>query len=84
MRNFVKARKRVELTPGDSVRIIREWQGLTQSQLADLCGIPQSTISGIETGRINLGVERAKALAIALRCHPAVLVFRGWELPSAA
>jgi hypothetical protein len=44
------------------------------------CGIPQSTISGIETGRINLGVERAKTLAIALRCHPAVLVFPGWQV----
>lgn len=84
MRKFAKAKKRVELTPGESVRIIREWQGLTQSQLTELCGIPQSTISGIETGRINLGVERAKALAIALHCHPTALVFPGWELPSAA
>jgi len=24
-------------------------------------------------------VERAKVLARALRCHPAVLVFPGWE-----
>lgn len=84
MREFTKARKRMQVTPGESVRIIREWQGLSQSQLAELCGIPQSTISGIETGRIKLGVERAKALAIALRCHPAALVFPDWELPSAA
>jgi len=47
------------------VHIIRELQALTQMQLAELCGIAQTTISGIETGRINLGVERAKTLAVA-------------------
>ena len=80
MRNFSPAKKRIEVSPGESVRVVRELQGLSQVQLAELCGIPQSTISGIETGRINLGVERAKALATALRCHPAVLVFPGWQV----
>jgi DNA-binding XRE family transcriptional regulator len=80
MRNFHPAKRRVDVPPGESVRVIRELQGLLQSQLAELCGIPQSTISGIETGRINLGVERAKTLAVALRCHPAVLVFPGWQI----
>lgn len=80
MRNFVPAKKRVDVSPGESVRIIRELQGLTQNRLSEICGIPQTTISGIETGRINLGVERAKVLARALRCHPAVLVFPGWQI----
>lgn len=80
MRNFIPAKKRVDVSPGESVRIIRELQGLSQSQLSALCGIPQTTISGIETGRVNLGVERAKTLATALDCHPAVLVFPGWQL----
>jgi len=80
MRNYVLAKKRINITPGESVRIIRELQGLSQSQLSEACGIPQTTISGIETGRINLGVERAKALASALHCHPAVLVFPGWQI----
>jgi transcriptional regulator with XRE-family HTH domain len=80
----IPARKRVEVTPGESVRILRELQGLTQTQLSALCGIPQTTISSIETGRVNLGVERAKMLATALRCHPAVLVFPGWQIDSAA
>jgi transcriptional regulator with XRE-family HTH domain len=52
---------------------------LSQSQLSELTGIPQATISAIENGRINLGVERAKVLARALQCHPAVLVFPGWD-----
>jgi len=80
MRNFVPAKKRVDVSAGESVRIIRELQGLSQVQLSALCGIPQTTISGTETGRINLGVERAKVLARALRCHPAVLVFPGWQV----
>ncbi len=29
---------------------------------------------------VNLGIERAKTLARALNCHPAVLVFPGWEI----
>lgn len=80
MRNFIPAKKRVDVSAGESVRIIRELQRLTQAQLSELCGIPQTTISGIETGRVNLGVERAKTLANALRCHPAVLVFPGWQV----
>jgi transcriptional regulator with XRE-family HTH domain len=79
MRNYSAAKKRIEVSPGESVRIIRELQGLSQTQLSALCGIPQTTISSIENGRVNLGVERAKTLALALRCHPAVLVFPGWD-----
>ena len=80
MKNYRKAKKTVDVSVGESVRIMRELQELSQSQLSDLTGIPQSTISGIENDRINLGVERAKVLARALKCHPAVLVFPGWEL----
>ena len=78
MKDYHKARKTVDVTVGDSVRIVRELQGLSQNQLARLTGIPQSTISSIENNRVNLGVERAKVLARALKCHPAVLVFPGW------
>jgi len=79
----IPAKKRIDVSPGESVRIIRELQGLSQTQLSSRCGIPP-TISGIENSRINIGVERAKALAKALHCHPAVLVFPGWQLESAA
>jgi len=77
---FRRARTRVTVSVGESVRIIRELQQLSQNQLAELTGIPQSTISAIEHGRLNLGLERAKVLARALRCHPAVLVFPGWDV----
>ncbi len=79
MKDFRKAKSRIRVSPGESVRILRELQELSQNQLAERTGIPQSTISAIESGRINLGVERAKTLARALKCHPAVLVFPGWD-----
>ena len=78
--DYRKARSRVEVSVGESVRIIRELQELSQNELSALTGIPQSTISAIENDRINLGVERAKLIARALRCHPAVLVFPGWDV----
>jgi transcriptional regulator with XRE-family HTH domain len=81
MKDFRPAKKRIEVSVGESVRILRELQELSQSQLSELTGIPQSTISAIENGRVNLGVERAKTFAHALNCHPAVLVFPGWEVP---
>jgi len=84
MKDFKKAEKTINVTVGESVRIIRELQGLSQNELAELTGIPQSTISAIENDRISLGVERAKVLAVALKCHPAVLVFPGWEIEKAA
>jgi transcriptional regulator with XRE-family HTH domain len=76
------AKNRVKVSVGDSVRIMRELQELSQVQLAKLAGIPQATISAIECGRIALGVERSKMLARALKCHPAVLVFPGWQVES--
>jgi transcriptional regulator with XRE-family HTH domain len=79
MKDFRKAKPRIKVSPGESVRILRQLQELSQNQLAERAGIPQSTISAIESGRVNLGVERAKALARALKCHPAVLVFPGWD-----
>ena len=77
---------RVAVSVGESVRIVRELQGFTQSELARRAKISQSTISAIENDAINLGVERAKTLARVLQCHPAVLVFPGWDMakPSAA
>lgn len=80
MSEYRKATKRVEVSTGDSVRILRELQEMSQNNLAAVTGIPQSTISAIENGRVRLGVDRAKVLAKALRCHPAVLVFPGWDV----
>ncbi len=80
MKNFRPAKKRVEVSVGESLRILRELQELSQTQLSALTGIPQATISAIENDRVNLGVERAKVFARALKCHPAVLLFPGWNV----
>ena len=80
MSEYRVAKRRIDVSPGESVRILRDLQELSQNELATLTGIPQSTISAIENDRVKLGVERAKVLARALRCHPAVLVFPGWDV----
>ncbi len=77
---YVPARTRVELKPGDSVRVARELQEMTQAELAKASGIPQPTISSIESGRITLGADRAEKLARALRVHPAVLLWPQWDV----
>ena len=79
MKQFRPAEKRIEVSVGESVRIVRELQELSQNQLAKLTGIPQTTISAIENDRESLGVEQAKVLAKTLKCHPAVLVCPGWD-----
>jgi transcriptional regulator with XRE-family HTH domain len=81
MKAYRPAKTRITVSVGESVRILRELQELSQSQLARLTGISQATISAIENDRVRLGVERAKVLARALKCHPGVLVFPGWQLP---
>ena len=79
MKEFRPAKKRIAVSVGGSVRVVRELQGLSQNQLAQRTGIPKATLSAIENDRVRLGVERARVLAKALKCHTAVLVFPGWE-----
>lgn len=84
MKGYRLAKKRIAISVGESVRIVRELQGLSQNDLAQRTGISQATLSAIENDRVRLGVERAKVLATALKCHPGVLVFPGWVLPTKA
>jgi transcriptional regulator with XRE-family HTH domain len=84
MKGYRPARRRVEVSVGESVCIIRELQGLSRNTLAQRTGIAQATLSAIENDRVRLGVERAKVLARALKGHRGVLVFQGWVLPTKA
>lgn len=72
MKDFRPAKKRVEVSVGESVRILRELQELSQRQLAELTAIPQATISAIENGRstwVSSGPKYSPVLCIAiLRC----------------
>jgi len=80
MKDFRPAKRHINVSIGESVRILRELQELSQNDLAEISGVPQSTISAIENDRVRLGVERTKTLARALKCHPAVILFPGWDV----
>ena len=80
MKTFRPAKRHIRVSVGESVRILRELQELSQNELSRRSGIPQATLSAIENDRVKLGVERAKVLARTLKCHPAVLVFPGWDV----
>lgn len=77
---YVVARSRTVRTPGVTVRIAREMQEMSQAELAAASGLSQPTISGIESGRVTLGAERAEKLARALKVHPAVLLWSSWDV----
>ena len=51
---------------GLALRGARYREGLTQRQLAEVTGIPQRHISEMESGKRQIGRERAKKLADAL------------------
>jgi transcriptional regulator with XRE-family HTH domain len=76
---YTPARPRTTILPGDAIRIGRELQEMSQHDLAAKCGIPQPTISDLESGRRTLGAERALKIAKALRVHPGVLLFPNYE-----
>ena len=73
------SRVRVKLSPGEMLRTVRELQEMSQADLAAASDVSQPTISSIESGRINLGADRAEKLARALKVHPAVLMWPSWE-----
>ena len=77
---FKRSKRRVALSTGEILQILREKNGLTQSQLAKLSDLTQATVSSLESNRISLGVERAKVLAKVLHVHPAILLFPDWEM----
>ena len=60
------------------LRELRTAKGLTQVQLAKLCGMPQSTISRIESGSTTgVDFETLDRLAAALGVHPSELIVYG-------
>lgn len=51
---------------GKRLRSLREARGLSQEQLAALCGLDRTYVGGIERGERNFSVLKAMALAAAL------------------
>ncbi|MFD6356703.1 helix-turn-helix domain-containing protein [Nocardia tengchongensis] len=52
----------------------RQLLGLGQARLADIAGMPTSTLQSIERGEAALGTEKAAALAVALGIPEQVLL----------
>jgi transcriptional regulator with XRE-family HTH domain len=59
---------------GERVRELRTKRGLTQIQLSERCGVPQSRISAIEGGSHVPNVETVLRLASALGCKVTALM----------
>ncbi len=65
MSEYHKGKKCADVSVGQSVRILRDFQELSQNQLVDLTGIPQSTLSAVENDHVTLGMERAHGIALS-------------------
>jgi transcriptional regulator with XRE-family HTH domain len=74
----------IEITPGEMLKTLRELQSLTQKQLSELSGIPQSNLSALESGTKQIGRDRALALALALKVHPSVILFPDFDIRNVA
>ena len=57
-------------TPSEVIKLKRKSWNMTQKDVSEITGIPENNISAYESGRLNIGWEIAKKLAIALAIHP--------------
>ena len=83
-RDFVVGEDPVEMTPGEMLATLRNLQQLTQMELAALAGMTQANISSMESGRQQIGRDRALVLAQALKVHPAVIMFPHYQVTDEA
>jgi len=77
--DYVPADTGITLSPGETIKVLRELNEWSQKDLEQETGIPQTTISAIENGRTILGADRAKMFASAFDVHPAVILFSDWK-----
>lgn len=54
---------------GERVRYLRKNRGLTQEQLGEIVGLPQSYIGGIERGEKNISLETLERVIKALNIN---------------
>ena len=73
-------KSRYVLSPGEVVKELRLKKGWTQKILSEITGMAVANISNFESGRSNLGEERAILLAEALGVKPEFILFpNGFE-----
>ncbi len=77
--NFRPARRQVQNTTGEVIRMLRELKEWTQAELAERSGISPTNISLLENDRVEIGKKRAESLARAFGIHPAIIMFPGYD-----
>ena len=71
-----KTTKFSRFTIGQAIRREREKLGLSQEKFAERANVHRTYISSIELGKVNMGIEVAHALALALGTKLSDLVHR--------
>ena len=61
------------------IRELRQLKGWSQLDLSKKTGISQTNISAIENGRVEIGKQRAIAMAKAFDVHPASIMFSDYK-----
>lgn len=84
LKDFVAGYDPVSMEPGEMLATLRQLQGLTQAALAKKARMTQANISSMESGRQQIGRDRALVLAKALKVHPAVIMFPNYRVVAAA
>ncbi|MBS1970416.1 MAG: helix-turn-helix transcriptional regulator [Bdellovibrionales bacterium] len=64
-----------DLSPGEALRALRIKNGISQDDLQEITGIARTNISALENGRLDLTAHYAVIFAVALKTHPADLLF---------
>ena len=83
-KDFVVGFDPVSVRPGEMLATLRGLQEMTQNELARRTGMTQANISNMESGRQQIGRDRALVLAKALRVHPAVIMFPNYRIEEEA
>ncbi len=78
-KEFIPAKKHIDLTTGEVIRMLRELKGWTQEELARRSGVHAKNISSLENNRIDIGKKRTEQLAKAFGVHPAIIMFPEYE-----
>ena len=81
---FQKSVRHAKVTTGETIRMLRELKGWTQSDLAKKADLAVSNISQLENDRIEIGKTRAIKIAKAFKLHPAIVMFPEYDITSLA
>lgn len=84
VKDFRAGADSITMEPGEMLATLRKLQGMTQAALAKKTRMTQANISNMESGRQQIGRDRALVLAKALKVHPAVIMFPNYQVIATA